>query len=265
MHAAQVREATELADAERRVAEQRAADEKRKAEELAAEKRKAEELAADAKREAEELAAAAKRETQERAIAAKRATEERERRANDALNLLKAQHRLEAATLEERVLEQMSACSETQSVRDLDLRLPDQQVDRMSVCSIQRVQRNVASRALDGNVLETIPKDKFSPNRCDGWNRPSADQRRGVQRYDVRTFEPKMYACHNPASDYVSRTQFGEGSKVPNCHVSQRADTREYPSDIVSLVKHLNRPKPEIVTSNGDPMDYWRFIRNFDS
>ena len=35
-------------------------------------------------------------------------------------------------------------------------------------------------------------------------------------------------------------------------------------AELSTLIKYLNRPKPEIITFDGNPMNYWRFIRNFE-
>ena len=36
-------------------------------------------------------------------------------------------------------------------------------------------------------------------------------------------------------------------------------------SDVVTLVIHFNRPKHEVLYFDGDPMDFWSFVRNFES
>jgi len=36
-------------------------------------------------------------------------------------------------------------------------------------------------------------------------------------------------------------------------------------SGVVTLVRHFNRPKPEILYFDGDPMNFWSFVRNFES
>jgi len=35
--------------------------------------------------------------------------------------------------------------------------------------------------------------------------------------------------------------------------------------DLPTLVRHLTRPRPQAIFFDGDPVEYWKFVRNFQA
>nr|CAB3263159.1 uncharacterized protein LOC104265735 [Phallusia mammillata] len=168
---------------------------------------------------------------------------EEEQRQRDKMEMLELQHQLQAAEVEEKVWDEMSGNTEYVTVKEgsgesttppLEEPLGDQR-----------------------RVLFTSPPVTSQ--------RSPPDQRYVVD-YVAPSKSPSQYAPKIKSS-FDERGSFTAANPIVNniCTYDSVKPTGVHDNEIASLVKHINRPKPKVLVFDGNPMDYWKFVRNFDS
>ena len=79
-----------------------------------------------------------------------------------------------------------------------------------------------------------------------------------------RYFRPSL-SLPGPSTRNATDSRAEPRQKGMDSFPSSQPLRNDQASDVVKLVRHFNRPKTEILYFDGDPMDFWSFVRNFES
>jgi len=207
-------------------------------------RRQAEEFEEKRRRHAEDL------EKHRRLIEKRRSEAKRERE----LEFLRLRHRHEAAELKRSILDQLS---EGKSNITINHTFPKQEgVSTQFYRSVNVAGQQTAPQRPTYVCNEETVRGNQQGKEGDNMGECS----KGL-RYRTCTFSQR-YPKQNPTSHLVqqgSEPRRSEDARVEPTLISNAA------MDLPTLVRHLTRPRPQTIFFDGDPMEYWKFVRNFQA
>jgi len=94
-------------------------------------------------------------------------------------------------------------------------------------------------------IFPVLPKDRIN----------AVSQVNAPKHESFENIAPKKTECHTSDAIAPMSKFLPQQSTAINCNETNTTRLTNN-SEVLTLIKHLNRPKPEIITFDGNPMDY---------